>query len=245
MEKLRQRILHRYPEVKISYFNDVIAACSDTNKLFTLLSHMRKDKDRFIIIENINKTTFRDYAFKLLGQQTLLNQRVNEYRFIIMRGEAIAISRNVHEELEFILKQVLKQRQSECRICYNEINGERVTCYHCKNEICFTCAQQLFDTTAYWCGFCGHHYLYPNLGKPSDIDQDVTELEFHIRRMTQQCISYITDSEGKLIQHTSLIGLPLETCARFHQLGATIADFDEDYLQNISNVTKDKCTISH
>ena len=78
MEKLRQRILHRYPEVKISYFNDVIAACSDTNKLFTLLSHMRKDKDRFIIIENINKTTFRDYAFKLLGQQTLLNQRVNE-----------------------------------------------------------------------------------------------------------------------------------------------------------------------
>ena len=238
MEKLRQRILHRYPEVKISYFNDVIATCSDTNKLLTLLSHMRKDNDRFIIIENVNKNTFRDYAFKLLGQQALLNKRVNDYRFIIIRGEATAISMNVHEELEFILKQVLsQQRQSECRICYNEINGERVTCYHCKNEICFTCAQQLFDTTVYWCGFCGHHYLYPQLGKPSNIEQDVTELEFQIRRMTQQCRSYITDSDGKLIQHTKLIGLPLETCARFYQLGATIADFDEEYLQNMRNVT--------
>ena len=49
MEKLSQRILHIYPEVKISYFSDVIAACSDTNNLLTLLSNMRKDKDRFII----------------------------------------------------------------------------------------------------------------------------------------------------------------------------------------------------
>ena len=125
------------------------------------------------------------------------------------------------------------------------MDGERVVCYHCKNASCSTCAKQLFDTTPYWCGFCGHHYLYPQLGKPSDIEQAVTELECPIKRMTQQCISFITDSDGKLITRTSLIGLPLETCARFYQLGASIADFDEDYLQNISNVTKDKCTISH
>ena len=152
-------------------------------------------------------------------------------------SRAIAISKDDHDELDFILKHVLASRQPECHICYNEIEPEGVVCYHCKNEICLNCAQQLFDTTAYWCAFCGHHYIYPNLGKPSNIQQDVTELEFNIRRMIQQCKSYITDSDGKLKSQTTLIGLPMETCVRFHQLGATIADFDEGYLHNIDNIT--------
>ena len=61
MEKLRQLILYRYPNVQISYFNDVISKCKDTNKLLTLLSNMRKDSDRFIIIEHLRTNTFREF----------------------------------------------------------------------------------------------------------------------------------------------------------------------------------------
>jgi len=241
MERLRQRILHRYPDVKINYFNDVMNRCSDTNKLLTVLSNLRKDVDRFIIIENTNYTVFREFAYKLFDEDVLLNKRLKRYRFIIIRGEGSAISMNVHDELEFILKHVCGQKHTECNICCNEFQGECVNCYHCKNDICFTCAQQLFDTTAYWCPFCGYHYLYPQLGKPSDIEQDASELEFQIRRMMQQCKSHITDNTGKLKQHTMLIGLPFETCAKFHQWGAKIADFDEDYLQNMKNVEISNC----
>ena len=236
MERLRQRILYIYPDVKINYFNDVIDKCSDTTKLLTLLSNLRKNDDRFIIIEHLKTNTFREFANKLLGDDERINKGLNDYSFIIMRSKAISISMDDPDELDFILKQVLNKKQTECHICYDEMIGECVRCYHCKSDICFTCAQKLFDTTAYWCGFCGHHYLFQNLGKPRDIEQDVTELEFHIRQLIQQCKQHITDSHGKLLPHTIYIGLPVETCGMFHGMGATIADFDEDYLQNMKNV---------
>ena len=203
MEKLRQRLLHRYPELKISYFNDVISKCKDTNILLTLLSNMRKHEDRFIIIENINKNIFREFAHQLIGDGEKINKMLKSYEFIIIRGEATSISSDDNDELEFILKQVFDKLQPDCHICYNQIEKERITCYHCKNEICLTCAQELFETTAYWCPFCGHHYIYPQLGKPSNIEQDMTELEFHLKRMIQQCKSYITDRDGKLTPHTT------------------------------------------
>ena len=58
--------------------------------------------------------------------------------------------------------------------------------------------------------------------------------------MMRQCKPYITDSHGILKQHTLLMGLPIETCAAFHQLGATIAEFDEDYFRNMGNVSRNK-----
>ena len=112
---------------------------------------------------------------------------------------------------------------------------ERVACYHCKSEICLTCAQQLFETTVYWCGFCGHHCLFPDLGEPSNIDHDITELEFHIRRMMQQFKPQITNSHGKLLS-TAYIGLSFEICAELYGMGATITDFNKNYLDRLSNV---------
>ena len=67
MEKLKQRILYRYSDVKISCFNDVMDKCSDTNKLFDILTKMREDSDRFIIIEHLNTNAFRQFACRLLG----------------------------------------------------------------------------------------------------------------------------------------------------------------------------------
>ena len=120
------------------------------------------------------------------------------------------------------------------------MKGQRIDCYHCKNEVCLTCAQQLFDTTPDLCPSCGRHYLYPQLGKPGDIERDTAELEFHIQRMIQQCKSYITDSNGKLKQHTLLMGLPIEMRTMFRHLSATIAEFDEDYMQNMDNISINK-----
>ena len=79
MEKLRQRILYRYPGVNISYFNDVMNKCSDTNKLSELLNKMREDLDRFIIIEHLNTNTFRELARKLLGDDKRINKIMNSY----------------------------------------------------------------------------------------------------------------------------------------------------------------------
>ena len=59
MEKLKQRVLFRYPDVKISCFNDVIDKCSDTSKLLELVTKMRENSDRFIIVERLNTNTFR------------------------------------------------------------------------------------------------------------------------------------------------------------------------------------------
>ena len=155
-----------------------------------------------------------------------------------MRGGNVALSRDDDDELNFTLKQVCDKRQSERHICYNDMkNSKRISCYHCRNEICLTCAPKLYDTTPYWCPFCGHHYIYPQLGKPGDIERDTTDLDFHIQHMMLQRKSYITDSNGKLKPHTLSMGLPIETCAVFHHLGATIAEFDEDYFRNMGNVS--------
>ena len=77
--------------------------------------------------------------------------------------------------------------------------------------------------------------------KPGNIELDTTELGYHIKRMIQQCKSYITDSKGKVKPVTLLMGLLLfETCAIFHEIGATIAEFDEDYYRKIGNVSINK-----
>ena len=159
------------------------------------------------------------------------------YTFIIRRRN-VAISRDDDDDLAFILKQICDKRQSECSICYNDmVKNKRINCYHCRNDICLNCAQQIFDTTAYWCPFCSHHYIYPQLAKPGNIELDTTYLDFHIKRMMIQCKSYITDNHGKLKPLTLLMGLPAETCAAFYQLGARIAEFDEDHYRNMGNVT--------
>jgi hypothetical protein len=75
------------------------------------------------------------------------------------------------------------------------------------------------------------------LGKPGDIELDTTDLDFQIKHMMQQCKSYFTDNHGKSKPLTLLMGLPVETRVAFHQLGATIADFDEDYYRNMGNVS--------
>ena len=93
MERLRQRILFRYPDVKLSVFNDVIDKCSDTNKLLELLTKMREDVDRFIIIEHLNKNTFSELARKLIGDDKRMNKRMYSYKFIIVRGECGDIKR--------------------------------------------------------------------------------------------------------------------------------------------------------
>ena len=79
MEKLKQRILYRYSDVKISCFNDVMDTCSDTNKLLDLLTKMREDSDRLVIIEHLNTNTFREFARKLLGDDERINKKLKSY----------------------------------------------------------------------------------------------------------------------------------------------------------------------
>ena len=147
---------------------------------------MRQDSDRFIIIEHLNTNTFREFACELLGDDERIAKIMNSYKFTKMRVRNNAISRDDDDELEFILKQVYDKRQSECYLCYNDMkNSKWIRCYHCRNEICLTCAHQFFDTTSYRCPFCGHQYIYHQLSKPGDIERDMTDLESHFQHMMQ------------------------------------------------------------
>jgi hypothetical protein len=201
------------------------------------LEQMRQDSSMFIVIERQSKIRFNKFATEIIGVDRLAGTRLNDYQFIIISGEKVSISTNNREELRFILKQVFKDYECECVICYREIkDAERQSCYHCRNPICMNCAQTLFDTTAYWCVICGRHYLFPELGKPKDINIDLEVLDVNIKRVIQKYKPRLTDEQGNLHPMTQYTELVPELKEVFKDLGATINDdFDGHYLSRMSN----------
>ena len=79
MEKLVQRALYGYSEVKISRCNDIMDKSADRNKLFDLLTKMREDSYRCITLEHLDTSTFREFACKLLGDDKRTKNRLNTY----------------------------------------------------------------------------------------------------------------------------------------------------------------------
>ena len=50
MEHLKQIIINRYPDVKISCFNDVASHCKNFKQQIHLIEQLCKDENRIVII---------------------------------------------------------------------------------------------------------------------------------------------------------------------------------------------------
>ena len=165
MEKLKQILLDRYPNININYFNDVAPHCKNIKQQLILINNLRKDDNRVVIIERSSNIRFNKLARELIGE--LDSTSLNDYCFILLRGPAKAIAMNDLPELNHIVKHVLCPIKSDCGICYNTTTDDVTGCYHCKTLFCMSCAQRLYDTTLYFCPYCCNHLIFPELCKPS------------------------------------------------------------------------------
>ena len=156
---------------------------------------------------------------------------------MLIRGDKTAITLGNQDEIEFILKHTLTDIQKECVICCNDFNdGERLSCYHCKNAICLTCAQTLFDTTPFWCGYCGHHYLFPQIAKAKDIDTNTETLDDYLVYLIRHEKHHVLNGAGQL-HKTCWISLAPNVLARLDFYGAIVVDtFDEELLPCITTI---------
>ena len=155
MEALNRILKHRHPTATVSYFNDVARRPIPFDKLLKLITVMRNDTNNFIITEKKQDIPFLRFADALIGSPELAGKRVEDYKFIIMRGNAISISMNKQQELDFIFRHVFRVvgYDDACPICYSEWDAQKnnVSCYRFQHHICATCAQQLHDNATYWC----------------------------------------------------------------------------------------------
>jgi hypothetical protein len=241
MQRLAIQINNRYPEAKIAYFNNIANGQIDFDTLLLLLSKMRMDENRFIIIEKIDKKQFYKFA-KSLFDSKHTERGMLVYNFILIRGKSTALAVGDPKEIEFILKQSLGDMQNECAICCNDLklDDNAVHCYHCRNKMCLKCAQTLFDTTLYWCPFCCHHLLLPQIAKPRDVDDAMEELDEYLAYIIQHEKHNICDKTGR-IHVTHWIGVSVETLTKFKFYGATIVDtFQTEYIHALPNAIIEK-----
>ena len=157
---------------------------------------------------------------------------LNDYRFILLRGEKQAISMNWLEELEHIVKHVLSPMQDNlgCSICYNQIatDDDSTQCYHCKNIMCLGCAQQLFDTTPYWCPYCCNHLVFPEISKP--IGECSAELDYCLQMMMAHVVP-----NGKVQPQTYVASLPACNIDKLCSLGASRNhSFEEIFVERMA-----------
>ena len=150
-QRLATQIHNRYPEAKIAYFNKIANGQIDFDTLLLLLDKMRLDKNRFMIIEKIDKKQFYKFAESLL-ELKVQGKDIHFYNFILIRGQKTAIMPNDPKDIEFILKQTLNDIHNECSICCNDFQiDENRFFLLCGNSTCLICAQKRFDTTLFWC----------------------------------------------------------------------------------------------
>ena len=145
MERLKQIILNRYPDINISYFNDVATHCKKFKQQLLLIEQLCKDENRTVIIERNSNVRFNKLANEIIGG--LDSTSLNDYRFILLRSKAKAISMNWLDELQHIVKHILFPMKQECGVCYKRIAEEDddvVGCYPCKSLTCIGCAQRLY-----------------------------------------------------------------------------------------------------
>ena len=115
MERLKQIVLDRYPDVKITYFNDVATHCKSFKQQIQLVEQLSKNKNRKAIIERDNNIRFNKLAKEIIGE--LNSTHLIFSRFILLRGNAKAISMNRLDELKRIVKHILFFKTRECGIC--------------------------------------------------------------------------------------------------------------------------------
>lgn len=229
MDRLKQIILNRYPDVNISYFNDVASRCKHFKQQLRLIESLCKDNNRVIVIERSSNIRFNKLAQELIGE--LDSTYLNDYCFILLRGPAKAIAMNWLHELQYIVKHVLCPMTSECGICYNYIADEATCCYHCKTMFCMDCAQHLYDTTLYVCPYCCNHLIYPELCKPSG--------EYH------ECLEYLIRElmvpatiDGKVRPDMCVAELPSHTIDKLCELGASRnSNFEVPFLERMAHST--------
>jgi hypothetical protein len=242
MDRIVRTIVYRYPDAKITEFNKIAQTHIEFDKLITLLNKLRMDENRFVIIDKkTNKKRFEKFVKSLFGPK-VPTEDLPLYNVILTRGDKTAITIGEQDEIDFILKHTLTDVETECVLCCNDIDinatvyHERIRCYHCRNSICVTCAQTLFDTTLFWCPFCGHHYIFPQIAKPTDIDIDTETLDDYLTYIIRHEKHHIVNDEGQLYK-TFWISLAPNVLVKFALYGATVVDtFDEEFLPCITNV---------
>ena len=138
------------------------------------------------------------------------------------------------DELKHIVKHILFHMKQECGVCYNRIAEDEglVGCYHCKTMMCVSCAQHLFETTAYWCPYCCNRVIYPELCKPSG--EYNTELDHYIKLLMKHAIP---DDLVQPIAHVA--ALRPCTIDKLCDLGVSRnSNFDEHFVERMAMNTK-------
>jgi len=213
MERLKQIILSRYPNIKISVFNEVATHCKSFKQQIQLIEQLCKHENRIVIIERNSNIRFNKLANELIGE--LSSTGLNSYRFILLREKAKAISMNCLDELQYIVKHILCPITQECGVCYNRIadGDDVIVCYHCKSLLCICCSQHLYNTTAYWCPYCCNHLIYPEICKPSQYNAELDDC----MRLIMEPIA----PNGILPPMTYVASLHTDTIDKLCKLGAS------------------------
>ena len=239
MDRLKQLILNRYPDINISYFNDVAGKCKNIKQQLRLIETLRSNTNRIVVIERTGYIHFNKLASEMFGNK-INGESLNDYRFILLRGNNQAISVNWLKELQHIVKHILymhdKLECNICYICYNALGDDdsnSTQCYHCKNIMCLGCAQQLFDTTPYWCPYCCNHLVFPEISKPSG--ECSAELDYCLQIMMAHAIP-----NGKVQPRVYIASLPVCNIKRLCSLGASRNhNFEEMFLERTAIDTQE------
>ena len=89
--------------------------CKNFKQQTHLIEQLCKDENIIIIIERNNSVRFNKLANEIIGD--LDSTSLNNYRFILLRCKAKAISMNSLDELQHIVKSILFHMNEECGVC--------------------------------------------------------------------------------------------------------------------------------